>query len=131
MPNTFSQSVQSKKIGFFEYCLGEGSLMKTFWGFLLLGSFFWMILFVLIANLFDGDKGSVSMDIGGIFLLVVLAIWFLWSFVFSFASIRAAFKQPNKMITFWVLLAVILYFTFLLFAAAFFIHLVLFQPIIP
>jgi len=102
--------------------------MKTFWGYLLLGSFFWMILFGLVANLFEGDKGSMAMDIGGIVLLVVSAIWFLWSFVFSFASIRAAFKQPNKMVTFWVLVAVIIYFTFLLFAAAFFIHLVLFQP---
>ncbi len=82
---------------------------KIFWGFLIGGSIFWILVLFVVTYIFT-QLVPVSETAGGLIIVVCAAVLYLWGFVLSVLSFIAALKIKNAPIvkTLYIL-GVILY----------------------
>lgn len=86
----------SDQFNFFGTCLGYGKPAVTFWGFLVLGTLVWLMIFGIAGFAMSGAETAEAMQKAGVTLIAIAALTYLWAFVFSYASIRCALRSPIK-----------------------------------
>lgn len=82
---------------------------KIFWGFLIGGSIFWILVLFVVTYIFT-QLVPVSETVGGLIIVVCAAVLYLWGFVLSVLSFIAALKIKNApLVKTLYILGVILY----------------------
>lgn len=80
----------------------RSSLAITFWGYLVLGSLGWVLVYLIAGFLFlvlpDEPNGAMA----GTILLVISAFFYLWGFVFSGLSLGAALRYKGRPLWKWL-----------------------------
>ncbi len=93
--------------------LASASVHKLFWGYLLCGSIFWLLVFYGTGMAFSA----------GLCLLIVAVILYLWGFVFSVLSFRAAWRLKTQPLARYAYLFALVIYLITLFSGLFvFIH---------
>ncbi len=117
-----SQSSSHYKFNFVHFCLGQYRLGTTFWVGLIFGTLFWFILLILTALTVGGLNNAEEMQRGGLAILIVAVIMYLWGFVFSYASLKSAFATSIRTLHVATTLAICIYILSMLGGLFFFIH---------
>lgn len=112
----------SDKFNFFGTCLGYGKPAATFWGFLVLGTALWLMIFSIAGCAMSGAETAEAMQKAGITLIAIAALTYLWGFVFSFASIRCALRSPIKSLKITMIAGTAVYLATMFGLFTFFIH---------
>lgn len=122
MSAELSRKNTSDKFDFFGTCLGYGKPAVTFWGYLILGTAVWLMIFGIAGFAMSGAETAEAMQRAGITLIAIAALTYLWAFVFSFASIRCALRSPIKSLKITVIGATVAYLAAMYGLFSFFIH---------
>lgn len=75
--------------------LGKRSPAKLFWGYLVCGSLFWLVVFFGVGMAFT-YRVDPNFETAGLALLICAVILYLWGFVFSVLSFMAALRIKGK-----------------------------------
>lgn len=102
--------------------LASASVHKLFWGYLLCGSIFWLLVFYGTGMAFSYGPDT-NYDAAGLCLLIVAVILYLWGFVFSVLSFRAAWRLKTQPLARYAYLFALVIYLITLFSGLFvFIH---------
>lgn len=77
-------------------------LPVMFWGYLVGGTVFWAIIYVVAGLTFMLLIDKPDETVAGTVLLIISALFYLWGFVFSGLSIGAAFRYKGSTVWKWL-----------------------------
>lgn len=77
-------------------------LPVMFWGYLVGGTVFWAIIYVVAGLTFMLLIDKPDETVAGTVLLIISALFYLWGFVFSGLSIGAAFRYKGSAVWKWL-----------------------------